>query len=71
MSYEYTCPDCGKTTCEHTTGDYNFGDEVECPWCGRISTVSNLNIVLSLRVTTKKTSPTKLEELEELKTKRC
>ena len=66
-NYYWTCPDCGKITSESTTGDYDFGDDVECPWCWRVSTVTNLEIELSVRATTKKVSPTKLEELETLK----
>ena len=67
-SYIWTCPECGKTTDESTTGSYDFGDEIECPWCGRVSIVSDIDVTLTVRGTTKKVSPTKLQELERIKT---
>lgn len=66
-NYYWTCSDCGKITSESTTADYDIGDEVECPWCGRIAIVSDLEIELTIRATTKKVSPTKAEELEKIK----
>ena len=65
--YRFTCHECSKTTSESTTGKYDFGDEVECPWCGRVHTVRDLEIRLFLNPTSRKVSPTKLEQLEQLK----
>lgn len=69
MNCEYKCLDCKKTTSESTTGNYDFGDDVECPWCGRVSRVTNIKSILYVEQTKKKVSPTKLEELEKLKNK--
>lgn len=71
MNENWRCPECGKTTDESTTGSYDFGDEIECPWCGRVSIVSDIDITLTVRGTTKKVSPTKLQELERIKTEKC
>lgn len=67
MYYEWTCPDCKKTTSGCTTGSYEYGDKIECDWCGRVSKVINKTSILDVEITDKKVSPTKLEELEALK----
>ena len=67
--YNWICSDCGKTTGECTTGSYDFGDEIECPWCGRVSRITNIEHNLFVEMTKEKISPTKLEELELLKSK--
>ena len=66
-SYVWVCPECGKTTDESTTGSYDGTDEIECPWCGRVSIVTDVEYQLTVKATSKKVSPTKLEELEKLK----
>jgi DNA-directed RNA polymerase subunit RPC12/RpoP len=67
MNYEYICPDCKKGTSGSTTADYDFSDAIECPWCGRVSRITNITCHFELEQTNKKSSPTKLEELEALK----
>jgi len=66
-SYNWICPECGKSINESTTGNYDIGDEIECAFCGRISIVSDEEITLSVRAIGRKVSPTKMEELEKLK----
>ena len=66
-SYIWTCPECGKTIDVSSTGTYEISDEIECPFCGRISIVSDTEITLTVRATGRKVSPTELEKLEALK----
>lgn len=67
MNYEWKCPDCGKETGGCTTCNYEFGDEIECCWCGRVSRITNIVSVLYVEQTKKKVAPTELEKLEALK----
>ena len=66
-SYFWTCPECGKTIDLSTTRTYDISDEIECPFCGRISIISDTEIQLKVKATGRKVSPTKMEELEKFK----
>lgn len=67
MNYNYECPDCGGSFNHSTTGMYAVGDEIECPKCGRISKITELDVHLLLIQTNKTASPTQYEELERIK----
>jgi len=64
MNYDWKCPDCKKTTsCSTTDDDIENYDELECPWCGRVSRVVNHTVVFDVEQTKRKVSPTELEKL--------
>jgi NAD-dependent SIR2 family protein deacetylase len=67
MNYDWKCPDCEKcTSCSTTDDDLENYDELECPWCGRVSKVINHTVTFYVEQTNKKVSPTELEKLNEI-----
>lgn len=67
MNYEWQCPDCKKSFLGSTTGTYTYDDAIECPFCGRISTIYDITHIFHLEATERKVSPTELQKLEALK----
>lgn len=68
MNYDWECPDCKKVTlCSTTDDDIENYEELECPWCGRVSKIVDHEVTFIVQQTNKKASPTELEKLEALK----
>ena len=64
--YEFRCPECKKVTCSHSTGNVpEFGDEVECISCGRISIVQDQVTLLEVEITSRKETPSQLDKLKQ------
>lgn len=69
--YRFRCADCGKVNQCHSTGHVpEFGEKVECINCGRMSIVEHQNVILEVTKSDEKVSPSQIEKLEQLKTKR-
>ena len=66
--YEFKCGDCGKYNKVHGTGDVpEFGNEVECISCGRISQVTSSFATLEVVKTQKVKKPSQLDKLNKEK----
>jgi len=66
MSYEFKCPDCGSNWDCSTTEELDFGSEIECCRCGRVSKIVTIHRQFEVRATDTIKSPTKLEEMEKM-----
>lgn len=61
--YRFRCTDCGKINQTHSTGTTpEYGEEVECINCGRISIVQSSTAILEVKMSCKKNSPSKIEQ---------
>jgi len=64
--YEFRCPDCKKVNCIHSTGEVPKPTEtVECISCGRISVVQDKFETLTVIITGKKITPSKIDALSQ------
>ena len=67
MHYNYTCGDCKKDISGETTGTYDVGDNITCPFCGRVLSIYMIEAHLFTDPTSEKKSPSEYEKLEQYK----